>query len=306
MKTIMPDSCLRFACLAGACRHTCCAGWEIDVDADALARYRAVPGTLGQRLQEAIEETDSAAHFRLTAEERCPFLNRDNLCDLIIGLGEDSLCQICTDHPRFRNCLSDRTEVGLGLCCEAAGKLLLGWQEPVRLVTVQDDGMDDPPDDEEQALLTLRGALMGLMQDRSMSFADRLAALSHRCRFPDRPWPAWRAFLLTLERLDDAWAQALHALPDDPPPLSADWDIPFEQLTVCLLFRHLPGALDDGDIVGRVRFCVLVTGLLRALLAAHPAPTLDDLVELARLYSSEIEYSDENVDVILAELGREA
>ena len=305
MKTIMPDSCRGFACLAGACRHTCCAGWEIDVDDDALARYRAVPGALGQRLREAIDEADGMAHFRLTAEERCPFLNRDNLCDLIIGLGEDSLCQICADHPRFRHCLSDRTEIGLGLCCEAAGRLMLGWREPVRLVAVEDDGHDDPPEDEELALLALRDALIAHMQDRSLPFADRLDALARRCRYHEKPWAHWRGFLLSLERLDQAWADALNTLLDAAPPLAPGWDIPFEQLTVYLLLRHLPGALEDGDVLGRVRFCVLVTRLLRALLAVQPAPDMDSLVELARLCSSEIEYSDENVDAILAELTRE-
>ena len=263
-----------------------------------------MPGTLGQRLREAIDESDGAAHFRLTAGERCPFLNRDNLCDLIIGLGEDSLCQICADHPRFRNEWSDRTEIGFGLCCEAAGRLVLGGREPLRLVTVDDDGLPDEPGDEESALLTLRDTLMTRVQDRSRPFGDRLAELAERCRYPERSWQAWRGFLLSLERLDDAWEDALNTLPDDPPPLPDAWDIPFEQLTVYLLFRHLPGALEDGDVPGRVRFCVLMTRLLRALLAAIPHPTLDDLIELARLYSSEIEYSDENVGAILDELAR--
>ena len=304
MKTMMPDCCRSFACLAGACRHSCCLDWEIDVDEAALERYRAVPGELGQRLRDAIEETDETARFRLTPEDRCPFLNRDNLCDLIIGLGEDSLCQICADHPRFRTWLSDRTEVGFGLCCEAAGRLILGWQEPMRLVTVEDDGAPDMPDEGETALMALRESLITGVQDRSVPLARRLDTLARRCGYPERPWHAWRDFLLTLERLDDAWAHALNTLPDVPPTLPAEWDVPFEQLAVYLLLRHLPGALEDGDVTGRVRYCVLVTRLLQALLAARAVPDMDGLVELARLYSSEIEYSDENVARILDELAR--
>lgn len=304
MKTVTPDCCKGFSCIAGACRHSCCLGWEIDIDEETLRRYQTVPGALGERLREAIEETDGAAHFRLTPEERCPFLNGDNLCDLIIAMGEDSLCQICADHPRFRSEWSDRTEVGFGLCCEAAGRLILGWREPVRLVTVDDDGAEEEPDEEEAALLALRDELIAQMQNRAMPFEDRLNALSERCRYPDRPWHEWRDFLLSLERLDSAWETALNALPDDPPPLGPEWDVPFEQLAVYLLFRHLPGALEDGDVQGRARFCVLVTELLRALLAVRSEPTMEGLVELTRLYSSEIEYSDENVGAILDELAR--
>ena len=304
MKTIMPDCCLGFHCIAGACRHNCCLGWEIDIDSASLARYRAVTGPLGQRLREAIVTEPGGAHFQLTPEERCPFLNAGNLCDLITALGEDSLCQICADHPRVRNELSDRTEVGLGLCCEAAARLILGWPEPMRPVTLDDDGQSDPADADETALLALRDGLIALMQDRSRPFAQRLEALARRCRYPERPWHAWCDFLLSLERLDDAWADALAALPEAPLPLAGEWDAPFEQLAVYLLFRHLPGALADGDLVGRTRYVVLITRLLRALLAAHPTPSQDALVELCRLYSSEIEYSDENVGAILDELAR--
>ena len=304
MKTVMPDSCLNFACIAGDCRHSCCVGWEIDIDDASLARYRTVPGAMGQRLQSAMEVADGAAHFRLTKEERCPFLNQDGLCDMILELGKDSLCQICADHPRFRHDLADRMEMGLGLCCEAAGRLILGWREPVRLVAVEDDGAVEEPDEEELALLSLRDALIAQMQDRSLPFEARLEALAQRCRYPELPWTYWRDFLLTLERLDDAWSDTLSTLPDAPPPLSPSWDVPFEQLTVYLLYRHLPDALEDGDILGRVRFCVLITKLLRALLSIYPTQTMDTLVELARLYSSEIEYSDENVLAILDELAR--
>lgn len=304
MKTVMPDSCRDFACIAGDCRHSCCVGWEIDIDGASLARYRAMTGAIGQRLRNAIAGTDGTAHFRLTREERCPFLNQNGLCDLIIELGQDSLCQICADHPRFRHDLSDRTEMGLGLCCEAAGRLILGWPEPMRLVAVQDDGVFEAPDEDELALLSLRDALISQMQDRTQPFDARLEMLAQRCRLPERPWRQWRIFLLSLERLDEAWAYLLASLPDDPPPLSAAWDIPFEQLAVYLLYRHLPDALEDGDIVGRVRFCVLITRLLRALLAAQSAPDMDVLIELARLFSSEIEYSDENVGAILDELAR--
>lgn len=40
MKRVVPDYYADFACIAGACRHTCCVGWEIDIDPDSLRRYR--------------------------------------------------------------------------------------------------------------------------------------------------------------------------------------------------------------------------------------------------------------------------
>lgn len=44
MKVFAPDYYRNFACIAGNCRHSCCVGWEIDVDASAYARYQTVDG----------------------------------------------------------------------------------------------------------------------------------------------------------------------------------------------------------------------------------------------------------------------
>ena len=99
MISIYPDYYKEFKCIAGACRHTCCAHWEIDIDEESLARYKrdGIP---------YISEEGDDPHFELK-EDRCPFLNHENLCELILEHGEDYLCQICRDHPRFRNYFTD-------------------------------------------------------------------------------------------------------------------------------------------------------------------------------------------------------
>ena len=298
MKLIAPERYRNFQCITGACRHSCCIGWEIDIDAESLQRFQNVPGALGKRLRENIQQTQDGACFRLQgAEERCPFLNANGLCDLILSLGEDALCQICTDHPRFRNFFSDRTEIGLGLCCEAAGRLLLGDEAPMRLVVLEDDGADEPANSEEQELLHLRSELFALVQNRALPVEQRIEKLLPAASID---WADWSCFLLTLERLDDRWADLLKLLPNPPAqPLDSALEIPMEQLMCYLLYRHLPGALDDGDFGGRIRFAALIWQLIARLCRQSGVSGLEDLVELARLYSSEIEYSDENTCAIL-------
>ncbi len=39
--------------------------------------------------------------FYMNEDGRCAFLNENNLCDIYIQLGEEALCDICTEHPRF-------------------------------------------------------------------------------------------------------------------------------------------------------------------------------------------------------------
>ena len=91
----------RFKCIANACKHSCCFGWEIDVDEDTVDYYRGIDGDLGKKLDENIICENDEYHFRLTEEERCPFLRQDGLCEIILDLGEDGLCDICALHPRF-------------------------------------------------------------------------------------------------------------------------------------------------------------------------------------------------------------
>lgn len=313
MKTLVPDYYDRFACIAGACRHSCCIGWEIDIDDESLSRFRSLPGAIGKRLAANIECGAAGANFRLDAQERCPFLNADGLCDLILELGADSLCQICADHPRFRNIFSDHVEMGLGLCCEAAGKLILSRNEPFVWRVLNDDGVEATPTEDEAALLRLRDEIASALQDRSQSMDARLRKMFRIVCMPVPRFslPDWAQFLLTLEQLDPTWGERMHALSKGHPstfPCTPMLQTPFEQLALYLLMRHLPGALEDEDIRGRITLIALVLYLINALCAAQLALrgnlTLDDLVDIVRMYSSEIEYSDENFYAILDELHR--
>ena len=301
MRYIAPDYYGEFACLMGGCRHSCCVGWEIDIDEETLAYYRSVPGELGEELRKNIAVGEEGALFRLTQDERCPFLNSEGLCELIITLGPECLCQICDDHPRFRTFFSDREEIGLGLCCEAAGRLILGRKEKACLVMLDDDGAEETADEAEAELISLRDELIAIAQDRSLPVLQRveniLSAADIRLSFDAEHWAK---FLLTLERLDEHWAELIKQLPHAfVQPLDRWLEVPLEQLICCLLYRHLPGALEDGDISGRIRFCALMWHMIARLCAQNACTSLDDLVELTRLYSSEIEYSNENTCAIL-------
>ncbi|MBO4885450.1 MAG: flagellin lysine-N-methylase [Clostridia bacterium] len=154
MNVYAPEYYPAFHCVASRCRHTCCAGWEIDIDAESLARYERLPGAFGERVRQGIGLGDTP-HFILTEDERCPLLNRDNLCELILREGEDALCQICRDHPRFRNYYSSRVEIGLGLVCEEAARLILAWPRPLRLIRLEGNEAESPTED-ERYLFALR------------------------------------------------------------------------------------------------------------------------------------------------------
>ena len=133
---IYPDYYEDFACIADRCEDTCCAGWEIDIDDASYEAYCQIGGEFGERLRSCIKtyETDSEEPegeddgaqasgmyedayeqhgFILTADMRCPFLDEHNLCDIYRELGEEALCEVCTNTPR--NFLEYRVRTANGM-----------------------------------------------------------------------------------------------------------------------------------------------------------------------------------------------
>ena len=100
MKLRKPSYYDEFHCIGSACSDTCCANWEIEVDEESAARYTALGGTLGERMKQHLIVEENEAYFAMDENRRCPFLNQENLCDLILECGEDILCDICREHPR--------------------------------------------------------------------------------------------------------------------------------------------------------------------------------------------------------------
>lgn len=289
MLYVEPDFFSTFHCLAGKCRHSCCLGWEIDIDEDTAQLYAGLPGPVGEELRQEMC-LKPEPHFRLTKAGRCPFLNRQNLCRLILAFGEDVLCDICREHPRFYNEFPERQEAGLGLCCEEAARLLLSGDEPLTLVyTVEGEG-----EAEEPALIALRRELLESLGDMGLPMEERMRRC---CRLMDMEpvsfaLAQWRDFYRGLERMDEAWTAALDGMETAGFPLPGD--MAHTRLVQYLIYRHFAAAQNREQAALVLQFCFLSLTLIWAMERSGGA-----LGELVRLYSSEIEYSDENIGRIL-------
>lgn len=304
--TVYPDYYKNFKCTASECSHNCCIGWEIDIDTETMAKYDTLIGDLGDRLSVNISRSDDP-HFILAENGRCPFLNSHNLCELILHGGEDMLCQICSDHPRFRNFLPGYTETGLGLCCEAAAELILTHSEPV---IFSSEGSVSETDTDAKFLLNLRKKALSAAQDRSTPLSERCQNILRLCGVENiRLNPHELTLLyLSLERLDNGWTIVLENLNSNHSAINFDSfkeymsgrENEYEQLLVYFLYRHFLTAYYNGDIAGKAAFAVMSVWLIYLLGALHYAQhgvfTIADQIEYARMYSSEVEYSQENLD----------
>lgn len=291
MKTVYPNYYDNFKCIAQHCTHNCCIGWEIDIDPDTLAFYQNLSSPFGDKLRANIS-LDDTPHFILGRNERCPFLNSDNLCELICTFGEDGLCNICNDHPRFYNEFSDRVECGLGLCCEEAARLILSQQEKT---TFFENSLEQTTA-EEDAFFKLRQDIYTILQNRSVPMDQRINEMCIAYSVtPLPPLFEFKKIYQRLERMDPQWNHYIDQFIDTD--WSHQWELPCEQLAVYLVYRHLAGALDDGRLKERIRFIALTLRIFNCL--TRNITNLEDLYEIARLYSAEIEYSDENIDILL-------
>ncbi len=290
MSMFKPSYYDEFKCIANECKHSCCIGWEIDVDSDAMKLYRGEQGAFGERLRENISEGE-VPHFVLKAGDRCPFLNCENLCDIIINMGEEALCQICADHPRFVNFTQYGEEIGLGMCCEEAARLIVTHKDRVKFVC-EGSGPD----------FALREKILGILQNRDKNIDERIFDLMLEFDIIV-PKLNWQKIYLGLERLDSNWTKRLAGLNGERKLFTKNWDIPFEQILVYFIYRHLSEGIFDGRTEERIKFAVLSFYMIREIFA-HSEETIEELIEICRMYSAEVEYSEENTERLLYFLGR--
>ena len=262
MSVYWPGYCKDFRCKADKCLHTCCAGWVIGIDEDSLARFMKEPD-----ISAGIED----GCFALKENGRCPFLRDDNLCDMILKHGEDFLCDICKEHPRFYNTFEDHTEAGIGMVCEEACRLILENDGPFRLVSEDGSEMELPE-------------YVKSIFDSSETLVRKLSEVSRGRRANSK----LRAEIFAgMEVLDPGWIRLLHRIigtpvsNEDEDNVIGEHEKEFLNIAAYLLYRY----------EGAGRFTAEAIYLL-ADLVFHGK----DIQDAARMFSGEVEYSDINIE----------
>ncbi len=291
MIEIVPNYYDKFKCIADKCRHNCCIGWEIDIDEESMEFYNSLKTSMGERIRENIEGDEP--HFILGKDDRCPFLNEWGLCDIISELGEGALCDICALHPRFKNFYSSFEETGLGLCCEEAARIILSEKDKFYLPT------PDHMTEEEEVFFGIRNTIFSFLQNRELSIKERFSALAEEIGVKfEFSLNSLCDFYLSLKRLDDSWTEEIMALKefafDKKIFEDEEFKLPFEQLGCYFIFRHLR----DADYVWGINFMLISCYLIGALWARYKDIEIEKMADIGRMYSAEIEYSEENTDSV--------
>lgn len=308
MSLFAPAYYSNFHCIAGDCRHSCCIGWEINIDTNTLARYKSLPPRERKAILAHTVTQKGCTSFRLTPDGRCPFLSSDGLCRLILTHGEEILCDICREHPRFYNTFSNRTEVGLGLCCEEAARLILTESAPFRLICIdKKENAGEVEDPFEAGFFVAREELFTLLCDRTRSLPQRVEDLLNRFSLSRKliyeSDQLWQSVYRSLERLDPAWDDALAAWEGASALTSLPDEIAIEQLIAYFLYRHLADSIQDERYAARIAFALLSAHVITSIaMTMGGDDPLTALIDTARAYSAEVEYNEDNVEALLSKL----
>ena len=300
MKLYAPAYYKNFSCIADKCRHSCCIGWEIDVDSDTMQVYGHLTEGYGKVIKNSID-IEETPHFRLCANERCPHLDESGLCNIITHLGEEYLCHICREHPRFYNDTNDGKEVGLGMACEEACRLILSSENYRQMVMVGEfDGEVDLIDFDA---LFHREQLYSILSDHSLPYNERLQIIANTYGvfLSEKSNNEWRDLLGSLEYLNEAHRSLFASYTSDlftPEGL----EIYLERALAYFTYRHTTAAWDEDEFRTAVGFSLFCERLIASVACTEGVKDLTGIVEVARIVSEELEYSEENTDTLKSEV----
>lgn len=296
MKLYAPIYYKDFKCIADRCRHSCCVSWEIDVDEDALVRYKSL-GDAGKEILGSIEFESAVPHFRLLPDGRCPHLDENGLCRIISEHGEKYLCDICREHPRFFNTVSDRCEVGIGAVCEEAARLILQTENYTDLCLIGETEAERCNAEFDVPLE--RSKVYSILSDSSRLYEERVKALCEQYgvspkNLTDREW---REVIGSLEYLSEKSREAFlsYSLAPEHDKKAEKF---LERALAYFIFRHTGGALSRAEFILGLGLSLFLERLFASVLSLEKKYDLESAAMILRLISEEIEYSEENTESI--------
>ena len=126
-----------FSCIGDKCKHTCCAGWRIDIDANTYKKYKLNSYFSKDIMKNNfIENKDKSVKMKLNENKLCNFLDDKGLCDIHAKLGEDFLCKTCKVYPRGMNLVDGGMEKHIFTSCPPMVEMFIMRDEQISFDSV--------------------------------------------------------------------------------------------------------------------------------------------------------------------------
>lgn len=334
MKNTYPTYYKKFACIADKCPDTCCAGWEIVVDGISAEKYNAVCGDFGDKLRRVLKTDEDGDRIFENINGRCPFLLENGLCEMYIRLGRESLCKTCENFPRHRVYFGARTETGISLSCPEAAEIILNDPASITFETEETSAPLVPSDFNAELYLLLmkaREKIFSIIQNRSRSvherlidvilLSDKLDRLIRKSEYEEaeefirsfcenefeavanaprakRAFSKYISDHLEAEALNGNWKSILSSAKLFSGTYPEEFEI--EHLAVYFFFRYFITAAYDGDLIGKVKFCIQAIIVIESL--SSGCTDKQARIRLMQRYSKETEHSAFNMALLRSKI----
>ena len=286
MKIYAPKYYSEFKCIADKCKHSCCIGWEIDIDKSTLNKFSTMTHPYSENINNSIEFSDNP-HFVLNANDNCPHLNEKGLCKIILNCGEDYICNICREHPRFYNFTNVGKEIGIGMSCEAACDLILNSDNFDEMIEV--DRNDSENIEYEFNAVEFRQSIFGLLKSSDLLISDVVNKIceSFNIDFSNINFSESISSLEYLHEEDEILFANANTL-----CWNNEISDELKRIVAYFIYRHCSEAIDEEDFITSLCFSIYCTGLISTL------SEKSNINDIARRVSEEIEYSESNTETI--------
>ena len=291
MKLYAPKYYKDFKCIANRCTHSCCVGWEIDIDEYTMEKYSRLNHSYRRAILGSIDTSDFP-HFKLGEGERCPHLNSKGLCEIIIQVGQDHLCEICREHPRFYNDTVRGQEVGIGMACEEACRIILSSDDFDSFIPVGNTDSSFP--DTEFDAIGEREKIFKILSDIKLTHKEKLCMIYDEYNVSPNELSdeEWQKVIASLEYLNEDHKKLFSCYSSKISETEKYEDI-LKRALAYFIYRHCSDTFDD-TFYSYLGFSLFCERLLSSLLNSQNPKSLSEAYELARIVSEEIEYSTEN------------
>ncbi len=313
-----------FKCIADKCPDSCCKDWDVVVDDESFEIYSRAEGEFGAKLRSLMQIDGDGDKIFVSQNGKCPFWNKNMLCDIYINLGENCLCETCRRFPRLTLDYTVFCEHMLSFACPEAARLMLKNEGEFDAFSDYDIDSDVEDFNAEfmKFLLRCRMKTYEILKNRKLSFAERLKQclwfngevqklLDDDCfsyDVLDLEIPQFSvahkkdvAFIFELHKSLDIMGKKWREILDKTSAvcndieITAEFDSEFEALALYYVSRYYLCAVDSLDVLTTIKRIVCAYVVLARI---NKGLADEQRCELIQLYSKEVEHSYENTEAL--------
>ena len=125
-----------FKCIGSECPNSCCVGWEIDLDINTFQKYRDLQDSNINKCISINQKptNDKFAKIKNVNDQRCSFLDNNNLCNIQKKYSEKLLSPTCSNFPRRKVDFGSKQLLSCLLSCPEISRIFFADNEQFKII----------------------------------------------------------------------------------------------------------------------------------------------------------------------------